>query len=169
MEVIRSRHADIGGRFGPDAGVAGSGRPGPRRHPLLALSVLLRRRSLDADLAAGIDPDSSPALALRAAQLTAASERRSLARSLEGLLSSAARPHGAITSAIPVRRDAVLDAKPEILGLAGELAADAPVNPRGVAMVRCMLTNGDSPFYSGEHSVGKAAAAAQDALISRWD
>jgi hypothetical protein len=165
MEVIRSGHADIGERFSADVGAAGTG-PDRRRRPLLALIVLLRRRWLDAQLASGVDPDSSPALALRARQLTASSERAMLSASLESLIASAARPSTALTSAIPVRREAVLDARPELLGLAGELAAGAPVNPRGVAMVRCMLTTGDSPFYSGELSVGKAAAAAHAALIA---
>jgi hypothetical protein len=165
MEVIRSGHADIGERFGSDVAVAGAGPRRPRRHPLLGLSVLLRRRSLDRKLASGADPHRTPALDLRARQLTAGPERAMLAASLESLIASAARPPSGLTSAIPVRRAAVLDAKPEILGLAGELAADAPVNPRGVAMVRCLLTYGDSPLYSGELSVGKAAAAAHAALI----
>jgi hypothetical protein len=165
MEVIRSGHADIGERFGSDVGLAGAGPHRARRNPLLGLSVLLRRRSLDTKLASGADPDSAPALALRARQLTASPERAMLAASLESLIASAARPRPGLSSAIPVRREAVLEARPELLGLAGELAAGAPVNPRGVAMVRAMLTTGDSPLYSGDLSVGKAAAAAHAALI----
>ncbi len=116
-----------GTTFGATATRRGSGL---RRHPVpIRLSVLLHRLTLDRELAAGVDPDSSPQLALRASQLTRGRSRRRLADGLERLLADARRS-GALSSAVRprsnlVRSQAVLDA------LQRRLRSDERLSPRG--------------------------------------
>jgi hypothetical protein len=152
------------GRIGTTAPPAG-----PRPHGLATrIRARLRQRSLDARLAAGADPAGDPVLSWRAAQLANGTQRARLAESLEELVAVAEIPRPAMSAAVPIRREAIRAARPELLGLAGELAAGAPVHPRGVAMVRCMLMDGASTLYSGSGSVERAAADAHRALIESW-
>jgi hypothetical protein len=118
-----------------------------RRHlGQVRLSVLLHRLTLDRELAAGADPDSSPQLALRATQLTGGRSRRRLADGLGRLLVDARRP-GALSSAVHpranlIRSEAVLDA------LQRRLRSDERLSPKGLAMLHRMLTDMGSPLYA---------------------
>jgi hypothetical protein len=53
-----------------------------------------------------------------------------------------------ITSAIPVRRKAVIAWCEALLGIADRLESPAAVNPRGVARVLTLLTDGGGPLYT---------------------
>jgi hypothetical protein len=114
------------------------------------LSVLLHRLTLDRELAAGVDPHSSPQLTLRAAQLTGTRNRRRLADGLERLLADARRP-GVLSSAIRpraslMRSEAVLEA------LQRRLRSDERLAPQGLAILRRLLTDMGSPLYAATDS-----------------
>jgi len=95
-------------------------RPHRRRDAWLAR---LRRRSLDARLAAGEPPERSQLLAVRSAQLVSPASRRRIARRWDALAALArarlARSH--------------LDVANEIQKVADLLRTDQPVGVRGVA------------------------------------
>jgi hypothetical protein len=118
----------------------------------------LRRGTLDAALADGADPSASPALAVRAAALTAAGSRRDLAQRLDRL-GSPGQPPSRMRLA-PPRRSVAANA-PALWELAALLRAPAPLRARGLAMLTRLLTDGAGPLY--RH--GEAAALA-DALSS---
>src|SRR4051812_44519777 len=99
----------------------------------------LRGSSLDAELARGVAPDASAALVLRAQRLLAPDLRRSLARGLHVVLRDAAAGRRRF-SAVPLQRAVILGAAPELGSLANRLVAPAPVDARGVAAVRLLLT-----------------------------
>lgn len=111
------------------------------------LGVLTHRRSLDRRLAEGQRADRDPALSLRARQLTSGRSRRSLAGSLKRTVQLAREPRR-FGPAVPVDRRAVLEARLQILEIASRLEDGAPTNPRGVAIVHELLTDGSSPLYA---------------------
>src|SRR5436190_24093442 len=84
------------------------------------VSVRLSAPRLDARLAAGEDPFSSPALALRGAQLASRRVRRQLAGGLEHACSGEPE-RGALSAAVPVDADAVGIARPALEQLAEAL------------------------------------------------
>jgi hypothetical protein len=110
---------------------------------------VIHRRELTQALAQGADPESSPALARRAAQLTTTRNRRSLARSLRRVVADAHDPQVGRTRAIIIRRGPVLEAEPLISAVAARLAARETIRAQGVAQVERILTNADiSPLYN---------------------
>ncbi|MET0972533.1 MAG: hypothetical protein ABWY95_03835 [Thermoleophilaceae bacterium] len=130
--------------------------------------AFLRRGALARRLAAGASPSDSPELARRAEQLCSARNRRALARGLERVIDAAEeRPHP-YSSAVPLRRAAVLEAREGMLELAAELRdTNQGVNVRGIALVERMLTDGGSPLYmqNDEESLGGAISHARAALL----
>jgi hypothetical protein len=118
-----------------------------RGHLLVAL-VRLRAGHLDRQLAAGEPAGASLLLRERAQQLLERRQRAALAAGWERVLQDARSPRRpAFSSAIPIRRDAVLIAEPAILALEARLRDDAPVDTTAIARVRVMLTDGSSPVY----------------------
>jgi hypothetical protein len=109
--------------------------------------VLFRGR-LDAQLAAGLDPQSDPALALRARQLIRARSRRRLARSVEHLVEEVdADRNWWLSAAVPFLRDQVVAARGTLTALAGALRDAEPISPRGVAITSRLITDPASPLY----------------------
>jgi hypothetical protein len=139
-------------------------------HPTLPVRgrVFLRRGALARRLAAGASPTESPELARRAEQLRSARNRRVVARGLERIIEAAEeRPHP-YSSAVPLRRAAILDAREGILELAAELRETTQaVNVRGIALVERLLADGGSPFYveNDEESLDRAITHARAALL----
>jgi hypothetical protein len=129
--------------------------------PWLRLRVLTHRDSLDHELARGVDPNGSAALALRAEQLIRDRER--LALRVEAVLETAAtRP--VFSAAAPVRRAQVLVCADDLTALARRLRDDLPVDVEGVAMTSVLLTHGTSPLYAGDRSLAHAVRTARLAL-----
>jgi hypothetical protein len=130
--------------------------------------VFLRRGALARRLAAGASPSDSPELARRAEQLCSARNRRALARGLERVIDAAEeRPHP-YSSAVPLRRAAIVDSREGMLELAAELRdTNQDVNVRGIALVECLLTDGGSPLYmqKDEESLDGAISHARAALL----
>jgi hypothetical protein len=116
---------------------------------MIRLRVGLSHRSLDAMLAAGVDPAGDPALALRAAQLGSNRHRRRLASWLEQLARIAEAPSSSgLSSAAPLATERVGEASDSLRLLAGTLRGTEPVDPRGVAMIEHLLRDAHSALYA---------------------
>jgi hypothetical protein len=139
-------------------------------HPTLSVRgrVFLQRGSLARRLAAGASPSECPELARRAEQLRSPRNRRVLATGLERVIDAAEeRPHP-YSSAVPLRRDAIVRERAGLLGLAAELReTETPVNVRGVTFVDMLLTDGGSPLYvpNDEQTLEGAIRHARAALL----
>jgi hypothetical protein len=119
----------------------------------LRLDVALHRRALDAALAGGVSPAAEPALALRAQQLSERPTREALATTLLDVLAAAEKPPstwGRGDPRPPLRRDAVLAARPELLALAERLSGPREVSPRALASAAQLAWESASPIYAGE-------------------
>jgi hypothetical protein len=150
--------AASGYRHGPSAPVKSSLE--------LRVRVYFTRARLDRQLASEQACECSGALALRARQLTDVGTRRGLARGLRGTVDYVDRHRsGGVVTTVMIDRSAVREARELILGLAERLEGPAPVNPRGVALTRLLLTEGVSPLYStAEQTVAQAIWEIQDGL-----
>ncbi len=123
--------------------------------------VRLESHRLDETLAAGTPPEDSPALALRARQLTALSHRRSMAEAIDVIIREARGPLTERLRIHPVRAR-VVGAADELGRLAEQLALPGPVAARGVAQAELLLTDGTGALYNPARrtSVGALAANA---------
>lgn len=132
---------------------------GHRWRPALLLRVLLHRSQLDRQLAEGVDPNQTPVLSLRARQLQSMRLRRSLAN---GLARDVEMTEGRSrdSAALPINREEVIRARPLLLRLVERLREPGVASPRGVAMVRRLLTDGSSPIFSPGWSGAKTAPRA---------
>jgi hypothetical protein len=129
------------------------------------LATRLLGHELDRRLAAGEHDDRGGQLAERARFLTGARTRERLARSLREIVGAADEPPR-LAGSVPLARAEVRAAAYELRLLATRLQAPAPVDPRGVAQVRLLLTDGSGPLYNrrSETPLDVAAAAARGAL-----
>ena len=107
----------------------------------------LRACHLDQALASGVSPDSSAAISLRAQVLIRAAVRAGLAHSIRGLLQSAQRPSHPLNHSIPICRRKILASEASLEELAERLLARDPVDARGIAYIRLLLTDGSGPLY----------------------
>jgi len=122
------------------------GREPLRRSWLISLRCRMRRNTIDQELAAGADPDSSECRHLRAAQLTAASNRQALAGAYERhIVAATSSPP---LDVLPVNWSGVRAAAPRLDHLAQRLREDPRVRAQGVARARLLLTDGDSALYA---------------------
>lgn len=143
--------------------------PRPRRQPGPHWDDHIVARALapwiDRELAAGEPTWSTVAHAARAVQLTSRRRRRSLARALELLAERAEQPAAGRSTAIPPCREQVRDALSEIMAMSALLRSAEPIDARGVAKLRALLSDGGSPCYRPGHP-----DALTDALreVSRW-
>ncbi len=130
----------------------------------LRLRVALMRGRLDAALRDGEEPYESRELSLRAGQLTRRRRRLWLAAALERAVAAADRPRGG--ASVPVHRNAVREARTELLRLAGELAEREHPSPRGVLLATGLLSDGGGPLYrpSSRGALAQAASHARRAL-----
>ncbi len=115
------------------------------------MRVAWQRPRLDAKLAAGVNPLSTPELMLRGEQLADPQRRARFARSLRRAIDSAELPpHHRLplySAAIPVCRAAVLEARPTLLALADDLDEMRHPDPMGVALTIRLLSDGGGPLY----------------------
>jgi hypothetical protein len=126
---------------------------GRETHPPLA-RVRVRDRfvarfqanRLDEMLASGVAPSTEPALAWRARILTGHATRDSLASEVRAVLRAAYAGNRHYAQVAP-RRAAVIDAGAELEAIVHRLMSRGEVDPRGVAQVRLMLTDGSGPLH----------------------
>ena len=128
---------------------------------------------LDRELAAGVSPRTSEALALRARRITRRRSRASVARGLARALSSAIDTGAGFTAAVPPNRREVLAARTIIDTLERRLRAPEALTARGMAMLHELLTEPASPLYRPDEpgALGSRLRAAAAALepTDRWD
>lgn len=103
---------------------------------------------LDRMLAAGASPDQSAALALRAELLLRTSTRIDTLRALRRLVEPSALSASPAVYCVPLCRRKIRRSSGTLLELARRLQSGAPVDVRGVAPVRALLSSGDGPFYA---------------------
>lgn len=133
--------------------------------PLARLVAHCRKATLDRALANGASPEASVALELRAGTLISANTRLALLSNVETLVTITHRPaplgsRWAIVSSARVRRVAT-----ELDRLAAALSEPRPTAVRGIALVRMLLIDGDSPLYgSASGSVEDLQRAIQHAV-----
>ena len=103
------------------------------------VAARVRATRLDRYLAAGVSPDSSAALALRAQALVRPSMRRALARGVQRLLAEAASeaPPRCIGARVWVRPERILRVADELRLLIDHLLTPGPVSARGWPWSRC--------------------------------
>lgn len=114
----------------------------------LRLRVLAHRVRLDKELAEGASTIGNVLLSLRAGQLQSMRLRRSLASGLTRHVELAERYPAHKSAALPTSRGEVIRAQPLLLQLVARLREPGEVSPRGVAIVKRMLTDGASPMFS---------------------
>jgi hypothetical protein len=149
----------------PMRGVAGDVLQARRVRLRDRLVARLRAHHLDRRLAAGVAPERSAALSLRAARLIEPAVGAALARRLDVVIAEA---DGRLLprARVAARRRAVFEAAPELEALARRLADPAPRGVGGVAQARLLLTDGCGPLYSGraDEELGAAVRRARAAL-----
>ncbi len=110
---------------------------------------MIGRLSLDRRLAAGEDPGCSPKLARRAQELTRRRNRRSLSEGLVRVVGDASRgPRVRRGAAIPVQREAVLEARRELLRLAAALRDEPAPDVRAIAEASLLVTDAGGPVFA---------------------
>jgi hypothetical protein len=140
-----------------------------RAGPLRRLRARWAATRLDRALAAGASPDRDVGLALRAQQLAGEESRQAMVSALETLtlMARGTAPLGSRWAILSTRRlRAVAD---ELEALAAALAADRAPDVGGLARVRLLLVDGDSPLYGSGRAPAddlRAAIAAAGARLS---
>lgn len=84
----------------------------------------------------------------RAWQLTHPRARAQMARALMAVLADADAPVPRGGAAVPVCRTEVEAARDELVRAVARLRDPRPVRPRGMAMLRRLLADGDGPLYA---------------------
>jgi hypothetical protein len=123
---------------------------------------------LDHELASGVSPETSEALATRARRITGQRSRADAASRLIQALFGAEDAAPGFTAAEQAHHRELLAARTVIAALDRRLRAPEPVAPRGMAMLNVLLTNGTRPLYQPGEPGGlgeqlRAAAAALQA------
>jgi hypothetical protein len=118
-----------------------------RKRLISRLQAILRAPDLDAELAAGFRPSTSPAHQLRADHLLQPRVRRRIATALNRAVDDASRPvlHG--TSQAPLCRDAVRHCSGEIRELATRVSTMDNPPPRGVAIAFQLAFDGRGAMF----------------------
>jgi hypothetical protein len=132
----------------------------------LRLRTWWRRDRLDEQLAGGANPESSPALTLRARQLGSDAVRSQLANSIVAELGEAHAPNlGAFTRAGNDKRAEVREYADNLRALVARLRLDEPVDVQGAAMIARLVNDSASPLYrKGDESLGSLVLSARLAL-----
>jgi hypothetical protein len=118
--------------------------------------------TLDRQLAEGTHPWRSPALAVRASQLTDHHQRQRLAGGLIRIVREARIGRRDARLTVPLQRTAVLSCADDLLALAAALRSGAPCSPRAVALVSYLIHDGRSPLYD-DHACASSASLARAA------
>jgi hypothetical protein len=108
---------------------------------------------LDRQLANGVSPDASPALARRSRRLLAPTTREQLGRRLRQIAADA-HQRALPGPRVPLYRIQVLQAEDELRLLASRLQSPNELSVRGIAMVRLLLTDGCGPLFGSPDTTG---------------
>jgi hypothetical protein len=105
-------------------------------------------RSLDRELAAGVSLRVSTAHAARAKQLTTDRTRRAVANRLERLVERAKGPVSRFQLTSVPSRDQVHEANCVIRAIAARLRSAEPLEARGIACLKTLLSDPAGPCYA---------------------
>jgi hypothetical protein len=159
--------ADLNHGFAPAGGHPDGTLPRTATRTLHRLSVRLRRRGLDRQLAAGVDPVTSPDLELRAWQLVQHSSRLRVARGLRRTVREAQNHRrDELSSVVPIPAQAVTQWSQGLLGVADAIEQSDRVSACGIALALELLTDGTGPLYDpgAEDLLGAAVGPTADSL-----
>ncbi|MGB3484636.1 MAG: hypothetical protein WBB07_20765 [Mycobacterium sp.] len=119
------------------------------RLPLrVRLAARLFAGHLDGQLAMGIIGPPDSAIGLRATHLESVNERQVTARALRRAVIEAREGRATTAATVPVHRRNVAEAEETIDAITLRLHSPHPVNARGMARLRQVLTNGCGPLYT---------------------
>jgi len=136
-----------------------------RRSIRARLTARLRAARFDRALAVGVPAPAGSTLAAHAARLTSVAERHTIARALRRAVRDANDDTGATRSGrVPMHRANIASAEALIAQVALRLQVPHPVNARGMARLRQLLSNGTSPLY--RHGRGDLAGRLSAALAA---
>jgi hypothetical protein len=127
------------------AGVGHAGRDHARVRDRLA--ARWRAHRLDRELATGVAPHTRAGLSVRAQTLVEPPVRAVFGRQLQRVVRDARDGRVSLGARIRPRSSEVLAAADQLDALADRLLAPAPVDARGVAQVRLLLSDGAGPLY----------------------
>ncbi len=127
------------------------------------LAAHWRAQRLDRELADGVPPEASAALALRAQRLTEPDWRWSMAGALRRVLRDANANRGQRFGRVTPNVRAVKSASEELSRLADTLDDPGPVAAQGVARAWLLLTDGTGPLYNARSRVSLCAGAVRAA------
>jgi hypothetical protein len=132
--------------------------PSPRDR----LRARVRAGYLDGALAAGVPPEASLVLAVRAQLLAGTRYRTDVARGVQRIMDSAAGRPGPV----PVCNDRVRACSAELAELTSRLLGPGPVSAQGVARARALVTDARGPVYhrASQTDLRSSLRAAMDAL-----
>jgi hypothetical protein len=128
------------------AGPAYVTRP-PRASLGARLTARLRAGRFDDMLAVGAPAEPGSALAVHAVRLMSVAERDALSGSLRTALASVRGSETGLSMRAPLHRGNVTAAADVMDALARRLDSAGPVEPRGVARLRRILSDGRGPLY----------------------
>jgi hypothetical protein len=74
--------------------------------------------------------------------------RRRLAKGLRNLVDAADHSSHGFSAAVPLERQQILAERDVLLDVADELDSEDELDPRGIALVRSLLTDAESPAYA---------------------
>lgn len=144
-------------RSAPSDSAADHTRPWER------FAARLLASSLDRQLAAGRQSQSSLALAIRARQIVSPAGRRELVQHWSHVLDLAVRPPMPLPLHGPLCRGAVAAAEPDVREMIAVLAGGLPIAARGAAIASSLLSDGTGPLHN-RHSPLELSAAVQEAI-----
>jgi hypothetical protein len=140
--------ADLNRGFALTGGHSECALPRPAIRTRHRLSVRLRRRGLDRELAAGVNPAASPDLELRAWQLLQPSSRRRVARGLRRAVREVQNHRlNELSSVVAIPRQAVTQWSLGLLDIADAIEQSDRVSACGIALALELLTDGTGPLY----------------------
>ncbi len=119
-----------------------------RNRPMARVRARMWALHADRALAAGISPDSSARLSLRAHELIGCPTRAELARAIRRLLNDANHRVRPRSFSVPICRAKVWRSRDTLQALADRLLGDGPLDARGLAQIRLLLSDGAGPLYA---------------------
>jgi hypothetical protein len=155
---IRADDASTNGT--PDTPRRGHSRPSIRAR----LTARLRAPRFDRALAVGVPAPAGSALAAHAARLSSVAERHAVARALRRAVRDATDTRATRTGRVPMHPANIAAAQALIDEVTRRLQAPDPVNTRGMARLRQLLSTGTSPLY--RHRRGDLAGRLSAALAA---
>jgi len=123
-------------------------RTGTSRPSLAArVTARLRAYQFDRQLAVGVPAPAGSALAVHQSRLTSVAEREAIARTLRQAVHDAQPSTVAMSSRLAVHPKNVAAAQDLIDTITLRLHSPRPVNARGMARLRVVLSDGRGPMY----------------------